>query len=83
MLPKATVVKCVKRHMPQGIRCSSEAQDLALHCASEFVALVSSQATEVCTIARRAKITGDHLRTALVVSLHTLPLYIFLLLRRT
>eukprot|EP00041_Stephanoeca_diplocostata_P012757 m.214608 g.214608 ORF g.214608 m.214608 type:complete len:163 (-) comp19072_c0_seq3:1906-2394(-) len=55
-LPKATVLKVVKEHMPAGMKMAPEAKDLIFECCNEFVQLVGSEAQAQCLEAKSSTI---------------------------
>ena len=64
-LPKATVANFIKKQIPKNIRCSAECRDLFVQCATEFIQLISSEATDICTKQNKSKINGEYICAAL------------------
>eukprot|EP00455_Lapot_gusevi_P052335 TRINITY_DN7953_c0_g1_i2.p1 TRINITY_DN7953_c0_g1~~TRINITY_DN7953_c0_g1_i2.p1 ORF type:complete len:203 (+),score=41.68 TRINITY_DN7953_c0_g1_i2:59-610(+) len=64
-LPKGTVAKLIKEHLPPNLKCSNEVRDLVLECCNEFVNLISSEASVVCASDKKNMIGPQHLITAL------------------
>ena len=48
-LPNATVAKAAKELLPEGVRISKDACDLLVECCSEFIGMVSSEASGLAT----------------------------------
>eukprot|EP01096_Ripella_sp_DP13-Kostka_P012047 TRINITY_DN4959_c0_g1_i1.p1 TRINITY_DN4959_c0_g1~~TRINITY_DN4959_c0_g1_i1.p1 ORF type:complete len:160 (+),score=64.37 TRINITY_DN4959_c0_g1_i1:87-566(+) len=65
-LPKATVAKLIKDFLPDDIKCSLEARDLVLDCCVEFVQLVSSEASDLCTKNNKKTIGPEHVAQSLI-----------------
>jgi histone H3/H4 len=64
LLPRATVAKFIKSKLRQGMRCGAETRELLLQSATEFVQLLSSEATEISNEQNKSKITTQHLLDA-------------------
>lgn len=64
-LPRATLTKIVKDHLPAEMRCASDAMDMLMECCTEFIQLLSSESNELATKDHKSTITPEHVMRAL------------------
>ena len=64
-LPRAAINKMIKEKIPN-VRVANEARELILQCSTEFIHLLSSEASEICEKKQQKKtITPEHALLAL------------------
>jgi len=64
-LPRAAINKMIKEKIPN-VRVANEARELILQCSTEFIHLLSSEASEICEKKQNRKtITPEHALLAL------------------
>ncbi|KAJ3428929.1 protein dr1 [Anaeramoeba flamelloides] len=59
-LPFRRVAQLMRQILPREIRCSTQIKELVVDCCTEFVHLVSAQASEICLKSKKKIISGDH-----------------------
>lgn len=64
-LPIANVSKIMKDAMPESAKISKESKELIGKCASEFIAIVTCRAKNICECEARKTITGEDLIRAM------------------
>lgn len=64
-LPIANVSKIMKEAMPNAAKISKESKELMGKCASEFIAIITCRAKNICECEARKTITGDDLIRAM------------------
>mmetsp|Transcript_14711 Transcript_14711/g.36667 ORF Transcript_14711/g.36667 Transcript_14711/m.36667 type:complete len:214 (-) Transcript_14711:258-899(-) len=64
-LPRATLTKLIKDHMPGDMRVASDTMEMLINCCTEFIQLVSSEANEVSSRTHKATIAPEHVVKAL------------------
>ncbi len=65
LLPIANISKIMKRTIPKLAKVSKESKELMQLCASEFIAIITARAKDICEIEARKAITGDDLIRAM------------------
>lgn len=60
-LPLAVVSNIMKKPVPEMAKVSKEAKELMQKCSSEFIAIITCRAKEICDSEARKTITGDDL----------------------
>lgn len=60
-LPIANVSKIMKKPIPPAAKVSKESKELMQRCASEFIAIVTCRAKEICESEARKTVTGEDL----------------------
>ncbi|KAI8904096.1 histone-fold-containing protein [Gorgonomyces haynaldii] len=64
-LPIANVSRIMKRGLPQNAKIAKEAKDCVQDCVSEFIAFVTSEASDRCAQEKRKTINGEDILWAL------------------
>ncbi|ELA41444.1 uncharacterized protein VICG_01549 [Vittaforma corneae ATCC 50505] len=64
-LPIANVSKIMKDAMPNAAKISKESKELMGKCASEFIAIITCRAKNICECEARKTVTGDDLIRAM------------------
>jgi nuclear transcription Y subunit beta len=59
LLPMANVGKLMKRALPQNAKIAKEAKETLQECVSEFIAFVTSEASDRTTTEKRKTINGE------------------------
>ncbi|CBK22553.2 uncharacterized protein [Blastocystis hominis] len=80
-LPIANISRIMKRSIPGSAKISREAKECVQECVSEFIAFITSEASDKCKLEKRKTINGDDLlyaMTALGFERYTEPLRSFL-----
>ncbi|EEQ83142.1 hypothetical protein NCER_100076 [Vairimorpha ceranae BRL01] len=65
LLPVANIGKIMKRPIPKEAKVAKEAKELMQKSASEFIAIVTCRAREICEGESRKTVTGDDLIRAM------------------
>jgi nuclear transcription Y subunit beta len=65
LLPVANIGKIMKRPIPKEAKVAKEAKELMQKSASEFIAIVTCKAREICEAEARKTVTGDDLIRAM------------------
>ena len=63
-LPRAAINKMIKEKIPN-FRVANDARELILQCSTEFIHLLSSEASEICDKQQKKTITPEHALLAL------------------
>mmetsp|Transcript_30093 Transcript_30093/g.96434 ORF Transcript_30093/g.96434 Transcript_30093/m.96434 type:complete len:141 (+) Transcript_30093:201-623(+) len=66
-LPKATLSKMIRDHLPSTMRVSADVVDLIIESCTEFIHLVSAEANEMCNKGEKRTIAPEHVIQALTV----------------
>ena len=80
-LPIANISRIMKRSIPQSAKISKDAKECVQECVSEFIAFITSEASDKCKQEKRKTINGDDLlyaMTALGFDKYTEPLRVYL-----
>ena len=64
-LSAATILKLLAEVFPKDCHLSAEAKDVVVACTNEFVGLISSEATDLCTKAKKKVVAPEHVTGAL------------------
>lgn len=64
-MPIANIANIMKEAMPANAKVSKEAKELMSKCASEFIAIVTCRAKDICACEARKTITGEDLIRAM------------------
>lgn len=64
-LPLAVVSKIMKKPVPSVAKLSKDSKELMQKCSSEFIAIITCRAKEICDAEARKTITGDDLIRAM------------------
>lgn len=64
-LPKATMAKMIKEVLPENLRCSADARDLAISCCMEFIAMLTQECSDICDKSKKQTIRPEHVLQAL------------------
>lgn len=65
LLPIANVSKIMKNAIPQTAKASKEAKEMMQQCSSEFIAIVTCRAKDICEGEARKTVTGEDLIRAM------------------
>jgi nuclear transcription Y subunit beta len=65
LLPIANISKIMKRPIPKEAKVAKDAKDLMQRSASEFIAIVTCRAKEICEGEARKTVTGEDLIRAM------------------
>ncbi|KNE63190.1 hypothetical protein AMAG_08343 [Allomyces macrogynus ATCC 38327] len=64
-LPNANVARIMKRTLPDTAKISKEAKECVMECVSEFIAFVTSEASDRCQQEKRKTINGEDILWAM------------------
>lgn len=64
-MPIANIANIMKEAMPPNAKISKEAKELMGKCASEFIAIITCRAKDICECEARKTITGEDLIRAM------------------
>lgn len=65
LLPVANISKIMKNSIPPAAKVSKDSKDMMQRSASEFIAIVTCRAKNICDLETRKTITGDDLIRAM------------------
>ncbi|WUR04201.1 CBFD-nfyb-HMF domain-containing protein [Vairimorpha necatrix] len=65
LLPVANIGKIMKRPIPKEAKVAKEAKELMQRSASEFIAIITCRAREICEAESRKTVTGEDLIRAM------------------
>ncbi|XP_078178602.1 uncharacterized protein LOC144572802 [Carex rostrata] len=65
LLPQQTVIRIMKKALPANAKINKEAKEAVQECTSEFISLITSEASDKCSREKRKTITGDDLLWAM------------------
>jgi len=65
-LPLAVVSNIMKAPVPSSAKISKDSKELMQKCSSEFIAIITCRAKEICDSEARKTITGDDLIRAMI-----------------
>ncbi|KAA8905779.1 hypothetical protein TRICI_005236 [Trichomonascus ciferrii] len=64
-LPIANIARIMKNALPEHAKLSKEAKECVQECVSEFVAFITSEASEKCVMEKRKTVNGEDILSAL------------------
>ncbi|EFC50479.1 predicted protein [Naegleria gruberi] len=64
-LPKQTIVKIIKEHLGESIKCAADTRELIVECCVEFVQMIAAESNSICESDKRKTIAGEHVTEAL------------------
>lgn len=64
-LPIANIFKIMRDTIPENAKISKESKELMVKCASEFIAIITCKAKNICECEARKTITGEDLIRAM------------------
>lgn len=65
LLPIANISKIMKKTIPKVAKVSKDSKELMQVCTSEFIAIITARAKDICEIEARKAITGDDIIRAI------------------
>ena len=65
LLPIANVARIMKRALPENAKIAKDAKECVQECVSEFIAFITSEASERCVQEKRKTINGDDILWAM------------------
>ncbi|KAI8854764.1 histone-fold-containing protein [Chytridium lagenaria] len=65
ILPIANVARIMKRALPENAKIAKDAKECVQECVSEFIAFITSEASDRCQLEKRKTINGDDILWAM------------------